>query len=181
MDLDFGFHLGDTKTGVKHVSIFFIAMFLYIFITSVIAFLNNKSFQHNFPLNYTNVLGTLGFQLFLSGTSEEVLFRALPITLMIQFAELSKRIKIGKIDISIANIVTAVFFALAHISLTVNPFSLNYNLGQLLFSFALGITYGIVYEKSKSVLYPMIMHSMTNVTVVGIRYLMFYLETVVRS
>lgn len=178
LDLDFGFHLGDKKTGVKHTGIFLIAMFIYISVLSVVSFLSNKSFQYSYPLNYPNVLGTLGFQLFLSGTSEEVLFRALPITLMIQYTKLSKRFKIGKIELSITSIVAALFFAIAHINLSFNPFSLSYDLGQLLFSFILGIIYGIIYEKSKSVIYPMIMHSVTNVAIVGSGYLMSYLETI---
>ena len=37
----------------------------------------------DFPLNPKNVLGTLGFQLFLSGTSEEILYRALPVTVLV--------------------------------------------------------------------------------------------------
>lgn len=172
MNIDFGFHTGDKKKGIKLTSIYLISMILYISITSAIAFLNNKSFQHDFPLNETNVIGALGFQLFLSGTSEEVLFRALPISLMNRNAVLSKQIKLGRINISLSNLFAAVFFALAHIKWTIYPFSLNYSLGQLLVSFILGIAYGVVYEKCQSILYPMIMHSLTNVAVVGSGFLM---------
>lgn len=178
MSLDFGFRLGDTKTGIKLTTIFLSGMFAYIAVSSVIMLLANKSFQHSYPLNTTNVLGTLGFQLFLSGTSEEILFRAFPITILIQYADMTKRIKIGKIDISVANLIAAVFFAIAHIKLSFQPFTITYSVGQLLFSFACGIADGYVYEKSKSVLYPMIMHSMTNVAVVGIGYLMDLLQSV---
>ena len=37
---------------------------------------------YEYELNIANVFGTLGFQLLLSGTSEEILFRALPITVL---------------------------------------------------------------------------------------------------
>ena len=43
---------------------------------------------------------------------------------------------------------------------------------QLLFCFALGIVDGKVYQKTNSVLYPMIMHSLTNVAVVGSGYIL---------
>lgn len=63
-------------------------------------------------------------------------------------------------------------FALAHIKWTVNPFSVSMNYFQLLFSLVLGTMYGIVYQRSKSVIYPMMMHSLSNVAIVGAEYIL---------
>ena len=170
-NIDFSFQLGDKKTGVKYVKIFTIAMLVYIIITSVIGYLSNKIIKFEYPLTFTNILGSLSFQLLLSGTSEEILFRALPISVITCFISYEKGVKIGKLHITWANIISAIFFALAHIKWSLNPFSVSMDYMQLVFSFILGIMYGIVYQKSKSVIYPILMHSFTNVAVVGIGYI----------
>jgi membrane protease YdiL (CAAX protease family) len=65
--------------------------------------------------------------------------------------------------VSLANIVAAVIFGLAHVSFSFAPFQVSYSPMQVVFSVALGIFYGDCYEKSGSVFYPMIMHSIGNV------------------
>lgn len=174
--IDFGFHFGDQKTGVKYVMIFTAAMFAYITITSVITYFSNQVIQYEYPLTLKNIIGSLGFQLFLTGPSEEILFRALPISIIACIIPSERGIKAGKVQISWATLISAIFFALAHIKLTLNPFSVSFDFMQLLFSFALGIMYGVVYQKSKSVIYPMLMHSLTNVTVVGAGYILTILK-----
>ncbi len=171
-NIDFGFQLGDKNIGIKYVKIFNIAMLVYITITSAISYLNNQITQFEYPLTYVNILGSLSFQLFLSGTSEEILFRALPISIITYFISSEKDIKIAKLNISWANIISAILFSLAHIKWTLNPFLISMDYMQLLFCFILGIMYGIVFQKSKSVIYPMIMHSFTNVSVIGVGYIL---------
>lgn len=175
-NIDFGFKLGDIKIGIKYVKIFTIAMLAYIAISSVIGYFSNPIMQYDYPLTYVNVLGTLSFQLFCSGPSEEILFRALPISIITYLIPSEKGIKISKLHISWANIISAIFFALAHIKWMVSPLSLSIDYMQLLFSFGLGIMYGIAYQKSKSVIYPMIMHSLTNVAVVGAGYILYIVQ-----
>lgn len=172
----FGLKLGDTKIGFRYVKVFTLAMLAYIIILSFISYLINKIIQYDYPLTFGNVLGSLSFQLLLSGPSEEILFRALPISVITCLIPSEKGIKLPKLHISWAIIISAIFFALAHINWTVSPFSLSFNFLQLLFSLVLGIMYGIVYQKSKSVIYPMIMHSVTNVAVVGAGYIMNLLK-----
>lgn len=172
LNIDFGFKLGDKKIGIKYVKIFTMAMLAYITITAFISYLSNQIVQYDYPLTYTNILGSLSFQLFFSGPSEEILFRALPISIITYLIPSEKGVKMRKLHISWAIIISAVFFALAHIKWTVNPFSVSIDCMQLLFSLVLGIMYGIVYQKSKSVIYPMIMHSFTNVAVVGAGYIL---------
>lgn len=166
-NINFGFRSGNVKIGVKNTLIFTAC----ILTTAIVAgFLNSPS-QYSYPLNIKNVFGSLGFQLFLSGPSEEILFRALPITVIVLLAKSVREYKIFMWNISCATILSALFFSLAHIKWTVNPFTISMDIFQLIYCFVLGIMYGYTYEKSGSVLYPMIMHSISNVIVVGFGFL----------
>ena len=80
--IDFGFSLGDKKLGIKYLLVFTVAVLIFTLISYGIRFFSNQIIKYDYPLNVKNVLGTLGFQLLLSGTSEEVLFRALPIGIL---------------------------------------------------------------------------------------------------
>ena len=54
-----------------------------------------------------------------------------------------------------------------HLRWTVYPFSVSMNYFQLIYAFILGIIYGNAYQ----VIYPMIMHSITNVIMIGLGFL----------
>lgn len=97
---------------------------------------SGQPLTYDFTLDQRNVLGTLGFQLLLSGTSEEILYRALPITVLV-----------------------------------LSPFAADANISQLFYAFAIGSVQGMAYQESRSVLYPVLMHSVSNVLMVGVGYL----------
>ena len=122
-------------------------------------------------LNTKNIICTLGFQFFLSGTSEEILFRALPITLLIFIFGTNKKISIKTWNIPLEIIISALFFSIAHISWSLYPFIINLDLFQLIYAFVLGIAYGYAYIRSQSIVYPILMHSISNVLMVGIGYI----------
>jgi len=61
---------------------------------------NDQLPMYDFPLERRNILGTLVFQLFLSGSSEEIVFRAFPITMLIYAFGNSNSIK-GKITLEV--------------------------------------------------------------------------------
>lgn len=169
--IDFGFNVGDKKLGMRYVTVFSVALLIYAIIEYGIGYFSNQILQYDYPLNLKNVLGTLGFQLLLSGTSEEILFRALPIGIITFWIGSNKEMKIAKWNISYEVIVAAALFSIAHIRWTINPFSISMIYLQLIYSFVLGIIYGKVYQESNSVIYPMIMHSISNVIMVGLGYL----------
>ena len=122
-------------------------------------------------MNTKNIICTLGFQFFLSGTSEEILFRALPITLLIYIFCSNKKISIKTWNIPLEIIISALFFSIAHISWSLYPFIINLDLFQLIYAFVLGIAYGYAYIRSQSIVYPILMHSISNVLMVGIGYI----------
>lgn len=161
---DFGFHWGDKTIG-KTITLRFFKYFTLYTIGSFIFLILTNGFQSfQFPLTATNIFGYLGFQLLLSGPSEELIFRAFAIT---AFSLLLKG-KIISEHLSLANLIAALVFAMAHMSFSFAPFGVTYNMPQLLLAFVLGIFYGICYEKSGSMYYPMIMHSFSNVLMVGL-------------
>jgi uncharacterized protein len=77
--------------------------------------------------------------------------------------------------LTMPNLIAAVIFGLAHVGITLAPLSFSYNTFQLIYAVFLGLFYGVCYERSKSMIYPMIMHSLTNVVAVGITILASFL------
>ena len=76
---------------------------------------------------------------------------------------------------SAANIIAAVIFGLAHMSFSFAPLAVDYNPFQVVLSIVLGFFYGDCYEKSRSMYYPMMMHSISNVVMVGLTIMATYI------
>lgn len=169
MRIDFGFHLGDKKVGMRYFLYFTGAMAVialgYHFLMEAIG----QPITYAYSLTKQNVLGSLGFQLLLSGTSEEILYRALPVTLLVYV--FGKNIQVTQ-NISLEVVLASLLFTAAHIKWTIAPFSItDLNLFGLVYAFAMGILNGLVYQKSRSIVYPILMHSISNVLMVGTGYL----------
>ena len=148
--------------GIKYTVIFCAVLLLYYLGAYIVGHFTQMISTYDYELNSTNVIGTLGFQLFLSGPSEEILFRSLPVAFLIYVLKPDSRK-----DRVIAIACAAVLFGLAHIdfpTLTIPWF-------QVCYAFILGLAYGFTLVRTKSIIYPMIMHSMSNVISVGGCYL----------
>lgn len=168
LKIDFYFKLGDKSKGMKYLALYS-ATFVVISVAVHIFMLSYDQLPvYNFPLDTRNILGTLGFQLFLSGPAEEIVYRALPITMLIYAFGKSVQIK-GSITLEV--ILTSLLFSFAHIKWSLNPFVFEVNFFSVFYAFILGCIQGIVYQKSKSILYPILMHSFSNVLMVGTGYL----------
>lgn len=154
------------KKGVVYTGIFTVVIFIYVFISYIIGYKYNTIVPYEYELNMTNILGSLGFQLILSGTSEEILFRALPITVIGVFlCEEEEK------DDRLAIIITSMLFSVAHIKWTIFTLTVSFSWFQLIYAFVLGLIYGVTYIKSKSIIYPMLMHGLSNFLMVGVGYL----------
>ncbi|PKL00419.1 MAG: hypothetical protein CVV56_06000 [Tenericutes bacterium HGW-Tenericutes-1] len=161
--IDFNLRIGDAKRGFQYVWRFSLFFTIYTIIGFIITFATGSFQPFRFDINANNVFGYLGFQLFLSGPSEEFIFRAFGIGVI---AFLIPR-RLIKAKVSVANIIVAVIFGLAHIGIFFSPFRLSFSLFQVIYAIALGLVYGDCFEKTKSVFYPMMMHSISNVIAVG--------------
>jgi membrane protease YdiL (CAAX protease family) len=161
--LRFGFSWGDSKVGFYWVRLFALAFGAYIVVSLIIVMVAGTFQPFPYPLTARNAAGQLGFQLLLSGPSEELIFRAFAITMFGLYVKggLAK-------GLSYAAILAAVIFGLAHVRFTFAPFTVSYSAFQLVYAAALGLAYGACYEQSRSMYYPMMMHSLSNVVAVGV-------------
>jgi membrane protease YdiL (CAAX protease family) len=168
LHLDFGFRPGKVALGLKCVGIVSAALFVYMIVSYIVGYSFDLVGPYGYPLNGRNIMGTLAFQLLLSGPSEEVLFRALPITLLMFIMKKDT----GKL-ISIEAVIAAFLFSIAHVnwSISSSGLSLQYDIVQLVFAFVLGTTQGVVFQKTGSVFYSMAIHSISNLLAVGGGYL----------
>lgn len=164
--IDFYLKPKKDKTGIKYTVIFSIIILVYVLFSYIVSYKLSNIPPYTYELNLTNILGNLGFQLLLSGTSEEILFRALPI-IALGYVFRESEHKNYRLEI----IVSALLFSIAHISWSINPFTISFSWFQLIYAFVLGLIYGITYVKSKSIIYPIIMHGLSNFFMVGIGYI----------
>jgi membrane protease YdiL (CAAX protease family) len=115
----------------------------------------------DYPLTTPNVIGWLGFEGIYVGPTEEILFRSLLVGFLI--AAMPGKFRFGRYEMSWAGIVVALVFALAHITTFINHPSFA-AVGQQVYAFALGVLYAYWFEKSRSVVAPIIGHNVSDVT-----------------
>lgn len=161
--LEFGFGWGDKAVGKKYVLSFTLIFGAGSLATHILMVLTNSFQPFAYPLTATNIVGQLSFQLLLSGPSEELLFRAFAITMLALV--IKNRVFHGKA--SMANIIAAVIFGLAHMRFSFAPIAVSFSTYQVVLAIVLGLFYGDCYEKTRSMYYPMLMHSISNVLMVG--------------
>lgn len=172
LKVDFGFGLGNRKKGTKYVLVYSAIFAGVTLVCHMLMLIYNILPVYDFPLNKNNILGTLSFQLLLSGPAEEILYRAIPITMLVHV--LGESIKV-KWSITLETIIASFLFAIAHMKWSLFPFTIEANYFQLFYAFVLGIIQGKAYQDSHSIVYPMLMHSISNVLMVGTGYLFLLL------
>jgi uncharacterized protein len=119
----------------------------------------------SFELTVNSYVGYFLFQILLSGTSEELLYRALLLGLLIYFGKQAGFSK--KTNIAFAIITSLSAFIIGHISYTLFPFSIiSYNVLQLLTVVIFGSFQIYLYFKTKSAFGPMLAHNVLNGVIV---------------
>ncbi len=170
---DWGFNLENRKNAYK-IIVSCTVIFIVIKAAHSLIIVASGGDAGNFTYmsSVKNAFGYYGFEAFLSGTCEEPLFRAFIILVVAQSWKGSFRI--GKLDITSAGIISAVLFTIAHINYTIFPFRIiSLNPLQLLTAFCLGFVYAVVFQKTKSLLLPIVLHNLSNVIVITVPYLIF--------
>lgn len=162
--INFRLGTGDKEAGMKYLKRFMLFFTIYVVVAFAITIAADAFQPFQYPMTARNVLGYLGFQLFLTGPSEEIIFRAFAMTMFVVIAN-NKRLHER---LSYANLFAIIVFAMAHMAFSFNPFRVSYFLPQVVLAIVLGYFYGDCYEKSRSVVYPMLMHSFSNVISVGL-------------
>lgn len=159
---DFGFNINKLRYSIVFVSVF---LGVWILIQAVIGIYLIKehgvSPGFTFPLNFRNYIGYYLFEVLLSGTSEEIMFRSLVITLMLslwgKYFSNSKRFSIVVISAS------TLIFMIAHINFSLFPFKItHFDILQQLTCLASGLCFGYLFLKTKSIVGCMIAHNLLN-------------------
>jgi len=123
----------------------------------------------SYPLTPVNVTGWLVFSFVYVGFTEEIPFRGLLQTFLMQ--RTTGRIRIGSYDMHAAGVVLAVMFALAHLgNFWLRPFWAA--LAQQLYAIALGILYAYWREKSGSLAAAIIGHNLSDGVELSIVFLL---------
>ena len=124
----------------------------------------------NLSLAPTSVGAWLFFQWIFVGPTEEIPFRGLLQTFLMQ--RTSGRVRLWKYEMHVAGVILAILFALAHVtSFWAENFWLA--LGQQIYAFALGILYAYWREKSGSLVAPIIGHNASD----GVEYVLMFVMT----
>jgi len=115
----------------------------------------------------SNMVPWLLMQGLFVGPSEELPFRSLLQVFLI--SRIPYRVRCGRYEVSLAAIVVAVGFALAHAdAFAYQPFAAA--LAQQIYAIALGIFYGYLIERSGSLLAPAIAHNAGDFVEWGLRF-----------
>jgi hypothetical protein len=113
-----------------------------------------------FPITAPNIIGWTFFEGVYVGPTEEILFRSLLVGYLI--AAMPAQLRLGRYSMSWAGVIVAAVFAFAHIAsfFTRPSFAAA---GQQIYAFALGILYAYWFEKSRSVVAPIVGHNVGDV------------------
>ncbi|MCA9960294.1 MAG: CPBP family intramembrane metalloprotease [Anaerolineales bacterium] len=165
---EWGFRRGNLHKGIRWIGWFSV---VWIGFYTVLTVINIR--QHNQLVTYydvtdmRNLWGELIFRGLLVGISEETLFRSFPITLLsvYWYKEMELfRTRSMQVRLSQAGIISVVLFVYAHIAFNYYPFEIiAFNVVQLITAAGLGILYVIVFDDTKSIYYPAIIHSISDV------------------
>lgn len=121
-----------------------------------------------YPLRSETLIGQYLFQFFLSGTSEELLYRSLLIGLAFVIFKKPRVIWIYAF--------TLVPFLVGHIPYQLSPFQIHQpNILQLITVFTFGSFYTYLFLKFKSVIPPMIAHGVLNTVIISSGFLFSFL------
>lgn len=126
----------------------------------------------SFPLTSGNVLSYFAFQILLSGTSEEILFRAMVMTPLLWYGQRAGLSK--KAGAWLAWGVATLIFMAAHINIALHPLRItHFNILQQLTVFIFGSFYAFLFVKTRSLAGPMLAHNVLNGVIVVVGLVLF--------
>jgi membrane protease YdiL (CAAX protease family) len=124
----------------------------------------------NLALTSRSIWGWLFFEGIYVGPTEEIPFRGLLQTFLMQ--RTSGRVRLWKCEMHVAGVILALLFAVAHL-ISFWTENLWLALAQQIYAYALGILYAYWREHSGSLLAPIIGHNMSD----GVEYVLIFLMT----
>jgi membrane protease YdiL (CAAX protease family) len=168
-----GFSIGEKQRNFLIIGRFLIGFIICFTLGKLLyLWLNGWPEILDFDQKGSSPLAIIIFRMVMPGLSEELLFRAFIMTILM--AGWRGVVPIGKVHLPIAGILSALLFTLAHVGYSLDPLSITYmDPGQLLFAFLFGMFYAVAYYETKSILVPIITHNIID----GVGTLIDYLLT----
>jgi membrane protease YdiL (CAAX protease family) len=128
------------------------------------------SFSVGYDLTFINVLGTLSFMWVFVGIAEETLSRGLIQTYLMN--RMDGDVKILRWNLHKGTIVAAVIFGLSHLfNLYRKP--LEFVVPQMIYATVFGLVAGYVYQETRSLAGPIILHNVADGLETAIEYLLY--------
>jgi CAAX protease family protein len=147
----------------KSIRISIVVLAVFVFATILIGLFASQKTNFN--------LETLSFQLTLPGIDEELAFRGIMIGLLSQI--LVEHINISYLKfINPSILITSILFGLDHAFNFDKNLNLSLDFIMFLQIFLMGIVMGWIFVRSKSILFPMIIHNISNTLMVLIPMLL---------
>jgi hypothetical protein len=125
-----------------------------------------------FAVTPRSMIGWTFFEGIYVGPTEEILFRSLLVGYLI--TAMPGKVRLGGYDMSWGGVIVAAVFAFAHLASFVTRPSFA-AAGQQIYAFALGILYAYWFEKSRSVVAPIVGHNVGDVTEYAICFVLIAL------
>jgi len=172
---DFGFHFNEFRFNVKAVLIFS-GIWVVIQTGVAILMLTLSGMPMNMPQasSVRNFAGYFLFQILLSGTSEEILFRALFITVMVYLWK--NLFKTEKALHLTAASVSIILFMADHIGISWSPFRItHFSILQQLTCLSFACFYCYLFTRNKSILGPIMAHNILNGVITVVSLLLVFL------
>jgi uncharacterized protein len=171
-----GFNLDNLDVSLRHFKLFVLCCTGYLVVQSVVfyfAFTSPPSLGYSLSLE--NVLGELGFQLLLSGTCEEPLFRGFVMVMLYPAFAGSFNLREAR-DYSCGPDCSHLFHSGPYSVLGLSFEIIRAHPPQLVLSFLLGVYYAIVFHRTRSLVTPILAHGYVNFLIVGLNMLLVVLK-----
>jgi len=168
---DFGFNTSQWRYAIKRVLQFCGIWFLIQgSIALVIMLSGTEPAPFSFPLTARNFTSHFLFQILISGTSEEILYRSLVMTTIMY---LVRKAGYGeKWAVGLAVLIVTLCFMFGHINFELSPFRITYvNPLQQVTVVIFGLFYAYLFIKTRSLIGPILAHNLLNGVVVTISLL----------
>lgn len=164
-----GFNLDNAATTVRWLTWFAVGCLGGVLLLHAPELLGDGRPHAGYPLTPRNVIATLGFQMLLSGTAEEPLFRGLVMTVLGR--TWTRVFRVGWLEMPVTGLVATALFMLAHVRWTATAPFLEVSPVQQVVALGLGLFYAALFHRTKSLAGPILAHGCSNVALVGVRYL----------
>jgi hypothetical protein len=172
----FGFNFNRFRYSLKSVLIFImIWVVVQMGVGSLLIIHYGVSPNFSFPMNNSNFIGYFLFEILMSGTSEEIMFRSLVITVMVTLWK--NFFRNDKQLFGLVILASTAIFMTAHINFVMSPFQIiHFNILQQLTCLVTGLFYGVIFIKTRSIVGCMIAHNLLNGVVVTVQLMFIFIS-----